>query len=69
MALSRKYYQLLAKEINELYLEVAYVPNQALSELLDKLINNLAIKFKEDNANFNHELFLKACLKDVTNTP
>lgn len=69
MALSRKYYQLIAEEINDLYKEVAYVPNQELSELLDKLIDNLGVRFSDDNANFNHEIFLKACLKDVTITP
>lgn len=69
MALSRKYYQLIAEEINDLYKEVAYVPNQELSELLDKLIDNLGVRFSDDNANFNHKLFLKACLKDVTITP
>ena len=66
MALSRKYYELIAEEINDLYKEVAHVPNQELSEVLDKLMNNLGVRFSEDNVNFNHALFLKACLKDVT---
>ena len=67
MALSRKYYQLIAKEINQLYLEGTIVDTDNL--ILDKLMNNLGLRFAEDNANFNHELFLKACLKGVTNTP
>ena len=69
MALSRKYYQLIAEEINDLYKEVAYVPNQELSELLDKLIDNLGVRVSDDNANFNQVIFLKAWLKDVTITP
>ena len=69
MALSRKYYQLIAEEINQLYKDVAYVPNQELSELLDNLINNLSVRFADDNANFNKELFLKACLKNVAIAP
>ena len=64
MALSRKYYELIAKEINELYLEGTIVDTDNL--ILDKLINNLAIRFEEDNANFNNVIFLKACLKNVT---
>ena len=68
MALSRKYYQLIAEEINELYLDEK--EKGAINTLiLDKLMNNLGLRFSDDNANFNHELFLKACLKDVTITP
>jgi len=67
MALSRKYYKLIAEEINNTYKEGVIKDTDNL--ILDKLTNNLAIRFAEDNANFNHLLFLKACLKDVTNTP
>jgi hypothetical protein len=64
MALSRKYYELIAKEINELYLEGTIVDTDNL--ILDKLINNLAMRFEEDNANFDNVKFLQACLKNVT---
>jgi hypothetical protein len=30
---------------------------------LDQLMNNLAMRFEEDNANFDFNKFLKACLK------
>ena len=64
MALSRKYYELIAKEINELYLEGTIVDTDNL--ILDKLINSLAMRFEEDNANFDYVKFLQACLKNVT---
>ena len=67
MALSRKYYQLIAEEINQLYKDEIEMGAINL-QILDKLMNNLGVRFADDNANFNHELFLKACLKNVTNT-
>lgn len=61
MALSRKYYELIAEEINELYKDKVIDNSDTLT--LDQLINNLAMRFKEDNANFDFNKFLKACLK------
>jgi len=61
MALSRKYYELIAKEINELYKDKVSENSDTLT--LEQLMNNLAIKFEEDNANFDNVKFLKACLK------
>ena len=62
MALSRKYYELIAKEINYLYLDAIKKDNGNVT-VLETLMNNLAIKFDSDNANFNPEIFRKACLK------
>jgi len=61
MALSRKYYELIAKEINELYKDKVSENSDTLT--LEQLMNNLAIKFEEDNSNFDNVKFLKACLK------
>ncbi len=68
MALSRKYYQLIAEEINKLALHEKETGAINL-RLLEKLTNNLSIRFNDDNANFNKDLFYKACFKNVTNTP
>lgn len=62
MALSRKYYVLIAKEINYLYNEAIKKDNGNVT-VLETLMNNLAIEFENDNANFNPEIFRKACLK------
>tara|TARA_B100001094_G_C18193922_1_gene809241 strand:- start:2013 stop:2207 length:195 start_codon:yes stop_codon:yes gene_type:complete len=64
MALSRKYYELVAKEINEMV--KLQEGQQSALFTLDKLMCNLALRFEEDNANFDNVKFLKACLKDVT---
>ena len=61
MALSRKYYELIAEEINELY--KLKEGQQSAIFTLDQLMNNLAMRFEEDNANFDFNKFLKACLK------
>tara|TARA_Y100000385_G_C12785297_1_gene505240 strand:- start:179 stop:367 length:189 start_codon:yes stop_codon:yes gene_type:complete len=61
MALSRKYYELIAKEINEM-VKLKEGQQSALFTL-DQLMNNLAIRFEEDNANFDNVKFLQACLK------
>lgn len=62
MALSRKYYVLIAKEINYLYNDAIKKDNGNVT-VLETLMNNLAIEFENDNANFNPEIFRKACLK------
>tara|TARA_R110002074_G_scaffold142603_1_gene289236 strand:+ start:245 stop:436 length:192 start_codon:yes stop_codon:yes gene_type:complete len=62
MALSRKYYVLIAKEINYLYKD-AVKKNNGNVRVLETLMNNLAIEFENDNANFNPEIFRTACLK------
>ena len=62
MALSRKYYVLIAKEINHLYNDAVKKDNGNVT-VLETLMNNLAIEFENDNANFNPEIFRKACLK------
>ena len=62
MALSRKYYVLIAKEINYLYNEAIKKDNGNVT-VLETLMNNLAIEFENDNANFNPDIFRKACLK------
>lgn len=64
MALSRKYYELIAEEINELYKLKVGKDSDTLT--LDQLMNNLAMRFEEDNANFDNVKFLQACLKNVT---
>ncbi len=64
MALSRKYYELIAEEINELYKLKVSKDSDTLT--LDQLMNNLAIRFQEDNSNFDNVKFLQACLKSVT---
>jgi len=61
MALSRKYYVLIAEEINEMVM--LKEGQQSASFTLDQLMNNLATRFAEDNANFDYNKFLKACLK------
>ena len=61
MALSRKYYVLIAEEINQLYKDKVSENEDTLT--LEQLMNNLAIRFEEDNANFDNVKFLKACLK------
>ena len=61
MALSRKYYELIAEEINELYKDKVIDNSDTLT--LDQLMNNLAMRFKKDNDNFDFNKFLKACLK------
>ena len=61
MALSRKYYVLIAEEINEM-VKLKEGPQSALFTL-DQLMNNLATRFEEDNANFDYNKFLQACLK------
>ncbi len=61
MALSRKYYELIAEEINELYKLKVSKDSDTLT--LDQLMNNLAMRFEEDNANFDYNKFLQACLK------
>lgn len=64
MALSRKYYELIAEEINELY--KLKEGQQSAIFTLDQLMNSLAMRFEEDNANFDYVKFLQACLKNVT---
>lgn len=64
MALSRKYYELIAEEINELYKLKVSKDSDTLT--LDQLMNNLAMRFEEDNANFDNVKFLQACVKNVT---
>lgn len=61
MALSRKYYVLIAEEINEM-VKLKEGQQSALFTL-DQLMNNLATRFEEDNANFDYNKFLQACLK------
>jgi len=61
MALSRKYYVLIAEEINEM-VKLKEGQQSALFTL-DQLMNNLATRFEEDNANFDYNKFLRACLK------
>jgi len=61
MALSRKYYVLIAEEINELYKLKISKDSDTLT--LEQLMNNLAMRFEEDNANFDYDKFIKACLK------
>ena len=61
MALSRKYYVLIAEEINEM-VKLKEGQQSALFTL-NQLMNNLATRFEEDNANFDYDKFLQACLK------
>ena len=61
MALSRKYYVLIAEEINEM-VKLKEGQQSALFTL-NQLMNNLATRFEEDNANFDYNKFLRACLK------
>ena len=61
MALSRKYYELIAEEINKLYKLKVSKDSDTLT--LEQLMHNLATRFEEDNENFNYYYFRKACLK------
>ena len=57
--LSRKYYKMIAKVINN---NKIYSNNSTRKILkMDKLINELCDEFKADNSSFNKDTFISAC--------
>lgn len=61
--MSRADYVLIAKVINELYNTDDYIDHQTIEAVVDSLADEL----ENDNARFDRDRFIAACLKDNNN--